>query len=168
MGAVVALAVMAGAAQAATIIVNDTGGSVSLLNREDTAVATVLNKGNTYDFVFNVVAPDTNATVSTQLEAQFPGGVAELIQYQVFSGVPGSGVLIGSSIKDFSPTVAFNPTPGPYYVEVNTSEIAKDGEVASGSVAILPVPEPAAWVVMLVGMGTVGGLIRRRRAFSMA
>ena len=40
--------------------------------------------------------------------------------------------------------------------------------VRYGGVALAPVPEPAAWALMLVGFSALGGALRRRRAFATA
>jgi hypothetical protein len=146
---------------AATIITPLVGGPFSLANPLGTLPATVLSKGNTYDFTFTLVPPLNGGTFSVQAQAQTTGPTAasQLISYNLFEGTPGSGVLIGSSSLDFSPVVAFSPVADNYYMEI--TYIAKSGEVASGSI-FAAVPEPAAWSMMLVGFGLLGGALRRR------
>jgi hypothetical protein len=130
-------------------------------------------KGNTYDFTFTMVPPLTGSVTSAQVEAQahlVVGSVPELIQYQLYSGTPGSGTFIAQSSLDYSPVLGFDASPGDYYVEITSKEIAKSGEVSSGSVNTTGVPEPASWAIMLLGLGGVGAALRRRprplRAFA--
>jgi hypothetical protein len=165
-GAAVAAAVaVAAPASAATIITAFSGGPFSLANPIGTLPATTLVSGNTYDFTFTMEDPLNGSTTSTQVQAQAQVGhpavpTAELIQYSLYSGTPGSGTFIAQSSLDFSPVIGFNASPGDYYVEIDV--IAKSGEVTSGSVNTTPVPEPAAWAMMLVGFGAVGVGLRRR------
>ena len=55
---------------------------------------------------------------------------AQMIQYQVFQGSPGSGTLVAQSSLDFAPVVSFTPVTGDYYIEVLSSEIAKSGRLS--------------------------------------
>ena len=169
-GAAIASALaVAAPVSAATIVVAYTGGPFSLANPVGTLPATVLTKGNDYDFTFTLTAPIVGSTVSVQALAQSQNPVqAQLILYQLYSGTPGSGTLIGVSSQDFSPVVGFNGDVGDYYIEVTSAEIAKSGEVASGSVNINSVPEPASWAMMLVGFGALGVAMRRRSAKALA
>jgi hypothetical protein len=164
--AVVSALIAAAPVSAATIIVAFTGGPFSLTNPIGTLPATKLVKGNTYDFTFTMVPPLSGNTTSTQAQAQArvgTGNVPELIQYQLYEGTPGSGTLLATSALDYSPVVAFNAVPDNYYMEVTSAEIAKNNEVASGSIAAA-VPEPAGWAMMLVGFGALGLALRRRSA----
>src|SRR5438477_150162 len=103
----------AGAASAATVIVSSIGSPFSLANPIGTLPATKLDQSNTYDFTFSITQPIIGSTVSTQLQAQTNRPVqAQLIQYQLYSGTPGSGTFIAQSSLDFSPVVGFNPSVG--------------------------------------------------------
>ena len=163
-GAAVAAA-LAGSASAwsATIIVPITGGPFSNANQAGVIPETTLNEGNDYDFTFSAVEPLSSATFSLYLQAQGPAQ-AQLIQYQFYSGSPdGDHTLIGQSTRNYNPELSFQPTAGDYYIEVLSSQIAKDGEVASGALGkVDPVPEPVSWVTMLLGMGALGLALRRR------
>jgi hypothetical protein len=167
--AIVSALAIAAPASAATIIVAFTGGPFSLTNPIGTLPATPLIKGNNYDFTFTMVPPLGGNTTSTQLQAQSQSpATPQLISYQLYQGTPGSGTLLAVSALDFSPVVAFNAEAGDYYIEVLSSQIAKSGEVASGSVAAVAVPEPASWAMMLVGFGALGFAMRRRSAKAIA
>ena len=138
-------------------------GPFSLNNPLGTLPATKMVNGNTYDYTFTLVDPLGNAA-STQVSAQLlaqSGSTPQLIQYSLYSGTPGSGTFQSQSNLDFSPTIAFTPAAGDYYVEVDF--IAKSGEVAGGTLTA-GVPEPASWAMMLVGFGALGVALRRRAA----
>src|SRR2546425_490233 len=123
-GAAMASALIAGAsASAATVIVPFDGSPFSLANPIGTLPATKMLTGNTYDYTFSITNPVGGATFSTQLQAQSQNPAQpQLIQYQLYSGTPGSGTFIAQSSLDFSPVVAFNPSVGDYYVEVVSAE----------------------------------------------
>jgi hypothetical protein len=165
-GAVMAAAIAAMTpVHAATIVTAFAGGPFSLANPTGTLPATKITSGNTYDFTFTMAPPLSGSTTSTQVEAQALIGkpaapVAELIQYSLFSGTPGSGTFIAQSSIDFAPVIGFNASPGAYYLKLDY--VAKVGEVISGSVLTTGVPEPASWATMLVGLGILGSILRRR------
>ena len=162
--ALVSVIAIGGSASAATVIVQFLNQPFS--NGEiGTIPATTMTAGNTYDFVFTMTEPLNGNTTSTQLQAQSQNPIqAQLIQYQLYSGSPGSGTFIAQSSQDFSPVLGFNASPGSYFLEVTPSEISKSGEVASGSVQVSAVPEPASWGLMLIGFGALGFIARRRAA----
>lgn len=162
--AALALAAVAPAASAMTVIKAFTGGPFSLLNPLGTLPATKLLKGNTYDFTFSMVQPLKGAASSTQVSAQLLAhgtSTPELIQYSLFSGAPGSGSFISQSALDYSPTITFRPEVGAYYLKVDV--VSRFGETVGGTLTTAPVPEPGAWAMMLLGFGSLGGVLRRRR-----
>ncbi len=161
--AVLSALAMAAPASAVTIVTPFSTGPFDLNNPLGTIPATKLQTGNVYDFSFTLDMP-TGSSTSVQLSSQLlkgGGSTPELIQYSLYSGVSGSGTFISQSSLDFSPTIAFTPTVGDYYVEVNY--IAASGEVAGGTLTA-SVPEPASWAMMLVGFGALGVALRRRAA----
>lgn len=163
-GASVAAMTLAGAASASTVVVA-TGADISGTNPVGTLPATVLHTGNSYDFTFELSPPIVGDS-ATQVEAQIFVGLAsdpELIQYQVYSGAPGSGTLVGTSALAYSPTVSGDWAPGDYYINITSSEIAKNGETVSGSFITTAVPEPASWGMLLFGVGLVGSGMRIAR-----
>ena len=163
-GATIASAlVAASAASAAVIITPFTGGPFSLSNPLGTLPATKMTTGNTYDYTFSLAMPlGTGSSVQIAAQKLIHGSsVPELIQYSLYTGTPGSGTFVSQSSLDFAPTVAFTPTVGAYYVQVDY--IAASGEVAGGTITS-SVPEPASWAMMLVGFGALGVALRRRAA----
>ncbi len=161
--AVLSVLAIAAPASAVTIVTPFLSGPFSLTNPLGTIPATKLVTGNTYDFSFTLATPVGSAT-SVQLLAQLlkhGQSTPEMIQYSLYSGTSGSGTFITQSSSDFSPTIAFTPAAGNYYVEVNY--IAVSGEVAGGTLTS-SVPEPASWAMMLVGFGALGVALRRRAA----
>jgi len=58
---------------------------------------------------------------------------------------------------------AFDVPAGLYYLGVNGLTTGVGGGVI-GSFDVIPVPEPAAWLMLLAGLGLVGVFVRRSRA----
>ena len=167
---IAACALAPGAASAAVIITAFLGGPFSGLNPIGTLPATFVQASNTYDFTFDIVSPISGFS-ATQLAAIANGSVrtAELVQYQIYEGVPTTsdpenGTLLATSPLAFSPTVFLNLGPGQYYVNLLPAEVSINNEVVSGSFVASPVPEPAAWAMMLIGLGLGGAALRMRRA----
>lgn len=159
-------------AGAAVIIAAFLGGPFSSLNPIGTLPATFVQSANTYDFTFSLVAPVTGIS-ATQVAAIANGSTRanEQIQYQIYEGVPTTadpenGTLLATSLDTFSPTVFINLAPGSYYVNVLPADIAVNGEVLSGSFVTAPatIPEPAAWALMMLGVGLAGANLRSRRS----
>jgi MYXO-CTERM domain-containing protein len=124
-------------------------------------------KGNTYDFTMSFVQPLSGAVSSTQVSAQLLAksqSTPELIQYSLYSGTPGSGSFLSQSTLDYSPTISFTPAVGDYYVELDY--VAKINETVGGTITTASAPEPAAWAIMLVGFGALGGVMRRRNSMA--
>ncbi|MDB5479247.1 MAG: hypothetical protein JWO83_300, partial [Caulobacteraceae bacterium] len=63
-----------------------------------------------------------------------------------------------------APVFTFNLTNGTYYIQITPAQVAVSGEEASGSLQETFVPEPTAWVLMMLGFGGVGIALRRRAA----
>ncbi len=146
---------------AATVITAFTTGPFSLGNSLGTLPATKLKIGNTYDFTFTLEDP-LGTTTSTQIQAQLlahNSSTPQLMQYSLYTGTPGSGTFQSQSSLDYSPTIAFSPAAGDYYLEVNY--IAANNEVAGGTLTAA-VPEPASWAMMLAGFSALGVALRRR------
>lgn len=153
---------------AAVIIKAFSGGPLSVANPLGTLPAIKLSKKNTYDFTFSMTA-DPGSFASVQLLAQLltkGTSIPEQIQYSLFKtvllkGMPSIGTFVAQSSLDYSPTIAFKPEVGSYYVRVDN--IAANNEVVGGTVTTA-VPEPASWAMMLVGFGALGSVLRRRGA----
>jgi hypothetical protein len=143
----------------------------------------------TYDFYFTLTGFPAGATTQVQMAATFMGTRVPL-DYDLFSGFPGATPV---SIADPSFIAASTPTgsvgevifktigDGDYFVQVTPAQILRNGEVASGSLTetdpasdpptgtpgvdpATGAPEPASWSLMLFGFGTLGGVLRARRA----
>jgi hypothetical protein len=158
-----ALAAVAPAASAMTVVKAFIGGPFSLVNPLGSIPATKLLKGNTYDFTFTMVQPLKAAISSTQVSAQLlahSASTPEIIQYSLYSGAPGSGSFVSQSTLDYSPTITFRPEVGAYFLQVDV--VKRVGETVGGTLTTAPAPEPAAWAMMLLGFGALGGVMRRR------
>jgi len=169
-GTAMLAAIGATAASAATIIVPIPGGPFSLVNGLATLPGTILNKGNTYDFTFTMDNPLKGSVSTAQIQAQAQHtGNNETITFDLYSGDPGGGhSYMATSSTGTNANISFNATPGDYYVQITPAYI-KEGvnkEALSGTILTSTVPEPAAWGMMLLGFGVVGGSLRvaRRRS----
>lgn len=58
----------------------------------------------------------------------------------------------------------WNIEPGTYAVVIGGAVVGNFGGSYAANVAILPVPEPQTWAMMLAGLGAAGAFARRRRA----
>ncbi|MDB5479253.1 MAG: hypothetical protein JWO83_306, partial [Caulobacteraceae bacterium] len=67
-----------------------------------------------------------------------------------------------------APVFTFNLTNGTYYIQITPAQVAVSGEEASGSLQETVVPEPTAWVLMILGFGGVGIAMRSRRRMATA
>ena len=106
----------------------------------------------------------------------------------MFSGTPSLPIrqLIYSGYEK-SPTVTLELGSGSYFVEVTSSDIfapippgfstppsdfAVKNETISGNItvkgAVSAAPEPAAWALMMVGVGGMGAALRTRRRKAIA
>jgi hypothetical protein len=151
---------LAAAAHAALIVTAIPGGPFSPANPLGTIPSTDLFQGNTYDFTFGLSEP---GSVLTEVEAAIAGPVSEPIDFSLYSGDPGSGTLIGTSALVDGPSMMEMLGIGPYFIQVDTIEAS--GELFDGGLQVSSsVPEPATWALTLVGMASLGGAVRLRRA----
>jgi V8-like Glu-specific endopeptidase len=113
----------------------------------------------------------SNLTLGATIEAQYAGGDSGSPVFVKDKGVwkiAGIGTFNGSSILSGGSNVKFGSIGGgtivaPYlsWIESTLSSNAGGGAAAlSGPLA--PVPEPNAWMMMLVGMSLVGIMVRRQ------
>jgi len=115
-----------------------------------------LDPSNTYDFTFSWTGPEADAFLQSKAAGPTP-----VLQYQLFSGVPGAGgAFQAQSVERLGASITFNAQPGNYYAQVTPSEIKGVGALPSG------VPEPATWALMAIGLGGLGAAIRARRALA--
>jgi hypothetical protein len=129
------------------------------------AAGTFLSGSNVYDFTFSIAGGPFHSVLQMQSSAVADGS-PQTIAFQLFSGSPGSGVLLANS--GGTPTAATLLTSlgtGSYYAEVTT--VSAPNQLATGGITLLSAPEPAAWTTLLLGFGSLGALVRRRRALAL-
>jgi hypothetical protein len=135
----------------------------------------------TYDFAFTLTGLAAGDTTTLQLAAQFKNGgqaISEPISFDVFSGTPGASLPTPTSSPTWiggsdntaptAPVFTFNLADGAYYIQVTPAQVAVSGEEVSGSLSVSVVPEPTAWILMLLGVGGVGAAVRSRRSLATA
>ncbi len=141
-------------ASAASVI-----SSVSFAGPLGTITAFKAATGTTYDFTFSIVgAQDVLAQVQASMSKP---AVIEPIDFKLYSGAPSTGTLLGSSVFASGANYEQVLTSGSYYIELGS--IAVNNELVSGSVELTPVPEPATWAMMMVGIGGLGLSLRTLR-----
>jgi hypothetical protein len=132
-------------------------GPFSEANPLGTILAIRLLSGNTYDFTFTMAQA---ASVLTQVQAAFPG-TSEPIEFSLWHGAPGGGVLIATSTDSDGPSLTDFLGVGDYYLHVDV--ITANNELLTGGLAVIPIPEPAVWTLMLVGIMGLGATMRSMR-----
>jgi len=147
------LAIAAAPATAATVVV-----PVSFSGGLGTIMAFTVNPADTYDFTFSVVG--SNDTLA-QMQASTKGPVIQPISFELFSGAPGGGTMLGASVFTSGANLEEVIPTGSYYLEL--SAVAMKHELVSGSIELSATPEPASWAVMLVGIGGLGLAMRTLR-----
>ena len=157
----------AGAASAATVIAipNASAIDAAAVAANDVfnfATPTTVVASGTYDFTFGV-ATTADINIDSQAQASHKG-TSYVVTLDLYSGAPGAGTLLDSNsatAASFSDILS----PGNYYLEVSQIK-APTGNTkvsVSGSISPSAVPEPAAWSLMLMGVGGLGAALRRRR-----
>jgi hypothetical protein len=168
-GVVCGISLVSQPSVASTIIVDCISSNLTSTDSTITIPSTVLMRPNTYDFRFSPSFSSNAITTIFAHATRFPSGAEQVMQYQLYSGAPGAGTFLGQSTMDFGPSIAFNPSPGPYYIEITPRQIARSGEVVSGMIATASaVPEPDAWALMALGVLGLGMIMRSRRELTLA
>ena len=150
-----------------TLVSTQTAGhALSLTNPKGTILGTVLKKPNTYDFVFTLAPPlGSGERIQVQAQIQNPKA-AEPIGFQLYAGDPlGVHSAVGAHFSGASSTPdVVSLTAGEYFLQVTPSDIAVSGETFGGTISVLSAaPEPAAWALMMIGVGGMGAVLRSRR-----
>ena len=148
----------------------------------------VTNPANTWsgaDVFVNRGGPDWSYTFTTTTNTVFTMGYNVTGAGNTFglwgwpvNGVSGTG---GQVVNAFDPTASgtfvANLTPGTYTVELdsfanigsgNLIDVASMNGQFNWSIAAVGVPEPASWVMMMIGFGALGAAMRRRSRLVLA
>lgn len=89
-------------------------------------------------------------------------GVASNLSSPYYIFAPGSTQTLDFDLGNISPTLArFSSS-----TTVNSFRALMSGSVQSGPAPALNVPEPATWSMLIIGMGLVGSVLRRRKAIA--
>jgi hypothetical protein len=121
----------------------------------------VISGTNTYDFTFSTISGTYNTLMQMQT-SKVSNGAPMPLAFELFSGTPGSGTWIATSATQPAASLLQTLKPGAYYLQLSIKKAPK--EYLTGGVTLLSsVPEPATWATMLIGLGGLGALLRRRR-----
>jgi hypothetical protein len=116
-------------------------------------------------FTFSVtgVAADFDAIVSSISRTAATG--LDITGLTLFTG-SGTQVTMGSALHSGAIDVwtlsSNNLAVGNYYVQVSGTMVSATSGSFGGAVMLAPIPEPAAYGMMLAGLGLVGFMARRR------
>lgn len=129
----------------------------------------VLTRGTTYDFA--AVAVTFNFLGSTDPEAFASSGAMALDSFLRVrdAGVDSplsSSFAPGTSYQGLFSQASFGATSPTY--AISNLNLTNDGSGSFGSFTATPVPEPAAWLMMALGLVAVGTVARRRPVRSAA
>jgi opacity protein-like surface antigen len=179
--AIAAASLMAASAASAATVINVNPASLTKHTIGTIDAVQTGTTAQTFDWVFNLTAP-VGKVLKTEIEltAQKNGNTKK-IGFNVFSGAPSlpTSHLIYSGFEK-SPTVKLELGTGSYFIEVTSSDIFASGssdfavnkETISGNItvkgAVSAAPEPAAWALMMVGVGGMGAALRTRRRKAVA
>jgi hypothetical protein len=157
--ALIGAGLMAAPASAATLLAS-TGTTLSLTSPSQDAQSFgdgADSDGGAYYYTFSTDANYKVAIVDAgTLEASYVDN-----PFTLESGAtPGSGAVEGASaLGSFAEGLTTILPAGTYTVYIPSTT---PNEALTGSVSVAGVPEPAVWAMMLVGMGMIGGVLRRR------
>jgi hypothetical protein len=163
--------VLAAALAAGAIVAASSAGATTYINETGKLASTTLTESNSPEaFAFNnAVSGDVyylNFTVTgADLESQAQANVkllgAQDLDLSLWSGTFGkSGATEIDSTSGIGPDLIDPIKGGNYFIEIEDTGASK--ALVSGSISV--VPEPAAWAMMILGMGGMGVLLRRRQA----
>ncbi len=156
-------ALLAAAPAQALVVVPISAGPFSLPGNPSGVIpsGTFATGTNTYDFTFTTIG----ATYKTlmQMQATVVGtGNPDNLSFVLYKGLPGSGSFVANSGGTTTAATLVTLTQGTYYMQLDRTAVPK--ELVTGGVTLLSsVPEPATWAMMMVGVGGLGAVMRRRR-----
>ena len=149
------------------LLVDDDGGSANEVFMFDF-------DGSTKDSnVFGTSNRSSNLTLGATIEAQYAGGDSGSPVFIKDKGVwkiAGIGIFNGGTSLSGGSNVKFGSIGGgtivaPYLSWIGSTVSATAAAAGPNSLAInqaAPVPEPQTWLLLLVGMGLVGTMVRRQ------
>jgi PEP-CTERM motif len=167
-----AVALIATSASAATVI-NAVSPVILDASIPADSIGTIdgvdVNASNTYDWTFAIDGGPVGAL--SQMQAAIvvqQSAVPEPIEFSLYSGAPGSGTLVDTSSDTVGSALFDVPlSAGNYFIQLDPSNIAVNGEEVSGSIQVFSgvsaAPEPATWAMMVLGVGVIGAAMRFSR-----
>lgn len=132
------------------------------------------NLGTAHDFSFSL---DSSPSIASSSSAGFDvSGVAltyggspytDVLSFYTASATGGMSDIHGQGLFDlYGPTVFSGPTSAPTFAPgsftLNFATGAPEGILTISSVS--GVPEPLTWMMMLLGFGAIGVVVRRRKS----
>lgn len=117
-----------------------------------------------FGFVLNTVA--TSESIVSSISSSTTNGL-ELSSFDLYKSngqLVVHGVQRSSGIKDLWVLPTTRLSAGHYFLQVKGYMVANTSASFSGNLNVTPVPEPETWGMMLLGLGALGMLARRRKA----
>jgi hypothetical protein len=156
------LCLAAASAHAVTIVPISTG-PFGPGNTAGVIPANITTNGNkTTDFTFTTLFK-TYTTLMQLQASSISSGDPEPVAFKLYSGTPGTSSFIANSGgTSTAATLLWSLAPGSYFLQYKASAAPK--ELITGGITLLSgTPEPAAWTMLLIGLGGLGATLRARR-----
>lgn len=141
------------------LVRTSTPGTLTIFVTSTDLTAPVGNLDWTSGFTANFVSQGWSVTESTYYDPSNGKFGGTLLSSETF----GPGDPLGRHDHSLA-----NPGPGPYSVTEEYVITAGGAGSALSTISLQAVPEPATWGLMLIGVGGLGAVLRRRNALARA
>ena len=122
---------------------------------------TFVSGTGTWDFTFSTIGGTYNTLMQMQT-TRVSNGAPQNLAFTLYQGAPGSGSFVANSGGTSTAATLIALTQGSYYMEL--TRVKAPRELVTGGLTLLSsVPEPATWAMMLLGIGGLGAVMRRKR-----
>lgn len=114
--------------------------------------------------LFTLTDPTLGFTAATFNLDALTSGFATILAYDQFGTTFGGAFAVDAAGQNFFNVTASNNQLIQRVLIMSSVPLADISQIRIGDIgAFAPIPEPAAWAMMIVGVGGVGGVLRRRK-----